>query len=94
MPSQCNFCTIRKTSIFADLKEADLSRIEQFVREKTFAKKQIIFWEDDPVQYIYLVKRGNIKLYKTQSDGRSQILRIDGTGWGIRQHIARKDHGR
>jgi CRP/FNR family transcriptional regulator len=80
MPSQCNYCTIRKTTIFADLKEKDLNRIEQTVREKTYSKKQIIFWEDDPVEYIYLIKRGNIKLYKTQSDGRSQILRIDGTG--------------
>ena len=80
MPSQCNFCTIRKTTIFGDLQEGDLKRIEQSVREKTFPKKQIIFWEEDPVEYIYLIKRGNIKLYKTQSDGRSQILRIDGTG--------------
>ena len=80
MHSKCNFCTIRKTTIFANLKESDLNRIERFVREKTFPKKHIIFWEDDPVDSIYLIKRGNIKLYKTQSDGRSQILRIDGTG--------------
>lgn len=80
MPSQCNFCTIRKTTILGDLKEDDLNRIEQFIREKTFPPRHIIFWEDDPVENIYLIKRGNIKLYKTQSDGRSQILRIDGTG--------------
>jgi CRP/FNR family transcriptional regulator len=80
MPSKCNFCTIRKTTIFGDLKDDDLNRIEKAVREKTYPKKQVIFWEGDPVEYIYLIKRGNIKLYKTQSDGRSQILRIDGTG--------------
>jgi len=80
MPSQCNMCTIRKTTIFGDLKDGELNRIEQCIREKTFPKKQVIYWEDDPVKYIYLIKRGNIKLYKTQSDGRSQILRIDGTG--------------
>lgn len=80
MASKCNFCTIRKTTIFADLKEDDLNRIERFIVEKTFPKRHIIFWEDDPVKNIYLIKRGNIKLYKTQSDGRSQILRIDGTG--------------
>ena len=80
MASKCNFCTIRKTTIFADLKEDELNRIERFIVEKTFPKRHIIFWEDDPVKNIYLIKRGNIKLYKTQSDGRSQILRIDGTG--------------
>ena len=80
MASQCNFCTIRKTTILADLKEDDLDRIEKLITEKTFPKRRIIFWEDDPVKNIYLVKRGNIKLYKTQSDGRSQILNIAGTG--------------
>jgi len=80
MPSQCNLCTIRKTTILADLKEDDLNRIEGFIREKTFPARHIVFWEGDPVESIYLIKRGNIKLYKTQSDGRSQILRIDGTG--------------
>jgi len=80
MASKCNFCTIRKTTIFADLKEDDLNRIERLITEKTLPKKHIIFWEDDTADNIYLIKRGNIKLYKTQSDGRSQILKIDGTG--------------
>lgn len=80
MPSQCNVCTIRKTTILGDLKKDDLHRIEGFIREKTFPKRHVIFWEDDPLNNIYLIKRGNIKLYKTQTDGRSQILRIDGTG--------------
>jgi CRP/FNR family transcriptional regulator len=80
MASKCNFCTIRKTTIFADLKEKDLNRIEKLITEKAYQKKQIVFWEDDPAKHIYLIKRGNVKLYKTQSDGRSQILKIDGTG--------------
>lgn len=80
MSSHCNYCTIRKTTIFGDLNDGQLERIETFIREKDFSKKQIIYWEDDPVQSIYLIKRGTIKLYKTQAEGRSQILRIDGTG--------------
>jgi len=80
MASKCNYCTIRKTTILADLKEVDLNRIERLITEQTFPKKHVIFWEEDPVDNIYLIKRGNVKLYKTQSDGRSQILKIDGTG--------------
>jgi CRP/FNR family transcriptional regulator len=80
MASKCNYCTIRKTTILADLKEVDLNRIERLITEKTLPKKHVIFWEEDPVDNIYLIKRGNVKLYKTQSDGRSQILKIDGTG--------------
>jgi CRP/FNR family transcriptional regulator len=80
MATQCNVCTARKTTIFGDLNDGQLARIEKFIREKAFPKKHIIFIEEAPVESIYLIKRGTIKLYKTQPDGRSQILRIDGTG--------------
>jgi len=80
MASKCNYCTIRKTTILADLKGDNLNRLERLITENTYPKKHIIFWEGDPAEDIYLIKRGNIKLYKTKSDGRSQILNIDGTG--------------
>jgi CRP/FNR family transcriptional regulator len=80
MATRCNLCTARKTTIFGDLNDAQLEHIEKFIREKAFPKKQIIFYEGEPAQSIYLIKRGTIKLYKTQPDGRIQILRIDGTG--------------
>ena len=80
MTSRCNLCTARKTTIFGDLNDHQLKRIERFIREKAFPKKHIIYFEDDPVESIYLIKRGTVKLYKTQLEGRSQILRIDGTG--------------
>ena len=80
MASQCNLCTARKTTIFGDLDESQLEHIEKFIHEKAFPKKHIIYGESEPVESIYLIKRGTIKLYKTQPDGRTQILRIDGTG--------------
>jgi CRP/FNR family transcriptional regulator len=80
MASKCNLCTARKTTIFGDLHDHQLEHIEQFIREKAFPKKHIIFGEGEAVASIYLIKRGTIKLYKSQPDGRSQILRIDGTG--------------
>jgi CRP/FNR family transcriptional regulator len=70
----------QKTTIFADLHNHQLEHIERFIREKTFPKRHIIYFEADPVESIYLIKRGTVKLYKTRPDGRSQILRIDGTG--------------
>lgn len=80
MTSQCNLCTARKTTIFGDLRHHQLERIEKFIRETAFPKKHIVYCAGDPVESIFLIKRGTVKLYKTQTDGRSQILRIDGTG--------------
>jgi CRP/FNR family transcriptional regulator len=80
MTTQCNLCTARKTTIFGDLNDCQLEHIEKFIRENAFPKKHVICLEGEPVESIYLIKRGTIKLYKTQPDGRIQILRIDGTG--------------
>ena len=80
MAVRCNLCTARKTTIFGDLNDAQLQHIEKFIRERSFPKRHIIYCEGEPVESIYLIKRGTIKLYKTQPDGRIQILRIDGTG--------------
>lgn len=80
MTTHCNLCTARKTTIFGDLNDSQLEHIEKFIHEKAFPKKHIICCEGEPAESIYLIKRGTIKLYKTQPDGRTQILRIDGTG--------------
>lgn len=43
-------------------------------------KKEIFFFSDEPSQSVYLVKKGQIKLFRTTADGREIILDILGPG--------------
>ncbi|MBW1825126.1 MAG: hypothetical protein JRI87_11325 [Deltaproteobacteria bacterium] len=88
MASKCNFCTIRKTTIFADLKEVDLNRIEKLITEKRFPKKHIIFWEDDPVKNIYLIKRANFTKPNLMVAVRSSIFTEPAASWDLTHSLA------
>ena len=78
--SDCNKCTIRKTTIFSSLTDADLTGIRKMIQTKNYRKKETVFLENAPMTDIYLVKNGIIKVYKSVQDGRQQILRLSGLG--------------
>lgn len=78
--SSCNKCTIRKTTIFSSLTNAELANISKMIQTINFRKKEAIFSENSQMTDIYLVKNGIIKVYKSVQDGRQQILRLCGLG--------------
>lgn len=50
-----------------------LSELDRLIRERknrTFKKKQIIYYEGDPVQGLFLLLSGKIKTFKQSADGR------------------------
>ena len=76
----CNECTARKATFFSDLNDNELLQISDLIQTCTLKKKEIIFFENDPMTDIYLIKNGIIKIYKSLQDGRQQILRLCGLG--------------
>ncbi|MFQ5853973.1 MAG: Crp/Fnr family transcriptional regulator [Candidatus Binatia bacterium] len=80
MDPECRACTVRRTTIFSDLPPDELERLGKLLRLNRHRKHQILFVEGDVGRYIYLVKSGAIKVSRSLSDGREQILRILGPG--------------
>lgn len=72
----CNACTVRKSTVFSAITNAELQAISRVIQPCTFAKKEVIYFADDPMAFIYLVKNGMVKVYKGLQDGRQQTLRI------------------
>lgn len=59
---------------FHSLDEIELSRLASTVVERSLDKDEIVFLEGEPCDGLYLVREGNIKIYKLSADGREQIL--------------------
>ncbi len=76
----CNECTVRKTSVFSSLNTMDLLPVSEIIQTLTLQKKEAVFYENDPMTDIFLVKNGVIKIFKSLQDGRQQILRLCGLG--------------
>lgn len=75
-PQSCRLCRSFEIGIFSDLSEKDLKSIEQSKTTNRYRRKQIIFYEGNPVVGLYCIQSGKVKLYKTTDEGKQQILKI------------------
>jgi CRP/FNR family transcriptional regulator len=71
------------TPLFGGLSDEQLSQIGEIAQSKEYKRGQTIFWEEDPGIGFYVVLDGKVKIYKTSSEGKEQILHIYGPGHPI-----------
>lgn len=69
---------LRTLPCLSGLKNEDLFAIGGQAYIRTFPKNEILFRETDPVNFIFVVKTGKIKLFKTSPEGRELSIKILG----------------
>jgi CRP/FNR family transcriptional regulator len=67
---------IRQISIFNTLSVQDAKEIHPYLISDTFAKKDTIFSEGDPSEWLYIVKKGKVKITKISQEGKEIILEL------------------
>jgi CRP/FNR family transcriptional regulator len=67
---------LRKSPLFAGLKEEDLRRIRSIAIPKKLVKKEVLFADGEEARGFYVILSGKVKLYKISSEGKEQILHI------------------
>lgn len=71
---------LRGVSYFRPLPEPDLIRLQSRAIHQQFTRGRLIMLEHDPCPGMYLVESGRVKLFRTSSDGREQVLMLVGPG--------------
>src|SRR3989338_10332450 len=71
---------LKEVPLFQGLSEAELASIKISLREKSFEKGEILFYEGKCCERVFIVQAGRIKVYLTASSGREQILETLGPG--------------
>src|SRR5699024_8948075 len=66
-----NLC-VSKVPIFNHLEPKEMQDISKMSRHKLFEKGEIIYYEGDPLDYLYIVHQGRVKIYKLFESGRSE----------------------
>ena len=61
---------------FSHLNQEELNIINNITRVKKFKKDEIIFFEGEIGNYIYIIKSGKVKMLKMNQNGDEQILNI------------------
>lgn len=67
---------IRHVPIFNTLDPDDAKEINPYLLHAKFGKKETIFSEGDPSEWLYIVKNGKVKITKLSHEGKEIILEI------------------
>lgn len=92
---QCQFCQSRVNSHFADLQIDDLETLSAHKSCITYKKGQNLFYEGTRPMGIFCINYGNVKVHKTGSNGKEQILFIAKPGdfLGYRSLLSEEFYG-
>jgi CRP/FNR family transcriptional regulator, cyclic AMP receptor protein len=71
---------LRKTSLFAGLTEKEIASLATRFGKRRFQRGEMLFGEGDPCAGLFLVASGKIRIFKISTDGRTQVLAVEGPG--------------
>ena len=69
---------LEKVPLFSQLAPAELQRVVEATRERTYPKNSVILFEDDPGDALFVVAQGQVKVVLIGEDGREVILSVLG----------------
>ncbi|MFD2445813.1 Crp/Fnr family transcriptional regulator [Bacillus sp. CGMCC 1.16607] len=62
--------------LFRDLNELEIEKIVQISLSRTWKKNSYIFLQGEPLDNVYFIDEGKVKIYKSDINGREQIVSI------------------
>jgi len=75
-----NEAVLRRTPLFANLTDTEISALAARVSNKRFNRGAVLFNEGDPCAGLFLVASGKIRIFKLSPAGREQVLAVEGPG--------------
>lgn len=65
---------------FASMSDEELADMSRILRDKHFAKNEVILMEEDTPNYLYIVYSGKVKVVQISPEGKEHILAIHHQG--------------
>ena len=62
--------------LFEDLTIDELQKIISFMKKKSITKGSHVFFKDEPLNSVYFIEKGIVKIYKTDINGKEQIVSL------------------
>lgn len=67
---------LARFSLFRDLEDHELEKIVDISISREWKKNSHIFMQGDPLENVYFINEGKVKIYKSDANGREQIVAI------------------
>lgn len=72
--------SLRTFSLFSQLCDADIEKLEALVQLRTYSARQRIFDMGEPALGMYMVESGKVKVFRVSRDGAEQVLGVFQSG--------------
>lgn len=69
-----SFDELQKIDLFSDLSNLELEKLSEISHFKTYGKDEILFYQGDSPNYLNIITKGTLKLYKTTPKGKEIFL--------------------
>lgn len=67
---------LKAVPLFKDLEKDELSHIVEIAQTRLYKHKLYVFMQGDPLDRVFFIHSGKIKIYKTDTSGREQIVSV------------------
>ncbi len=74
---------LAKVPMFSGLTETELNSLAERAAPRHYAAGEVIFNEGEPCAGLYVIARGQVRIFKISPGGREQVLTIDGPGASV-----------
>jgi CRP/FNR family transcriptional regulator len=68
--------TLSEVPLFKELSQAELAPIINIAQTRFYKNKMYVFMQDDPLDRVFFIHSGKVKIYKTDFSGKEQIISI------------------
>ena len=68
--------TLRGNQYFDELSDNLLKEISKHMHLREYLRGDVLFWEGDPANGMYIMEHGSAKIFRTSPQGRQYIVRI------------------
>lgn len=75
-PKRRNDQILNSIPFFSALSGDELLELESHIRRKHISRNEVVLFEEDTANYMYIVYSGKVRVVKINVDGREQILAI------------------
>ncbi|MDY0131433.1 MAG: Crp/Fnr family transcriptional regulator [Desulforegulaceae bacterium] len=72
--------TLKITLMFKSLSNEQIQKLLKICTLKSYDPNQMIFFDNDPANGLYLIKTGKVKIFKMSEEGKEQIFHIFSRG--------------
>jgi CRP/FNR family cyclic AMP-dependent transcriptional regulator len=74
---------LKRVPLFSSLSQQEFAFLTSHLVQRKYVDGELIFSEGDPCAGLYVVRAGNVRIFKSSAGGREQVLSIDGPGSSI-----------